>query len=191
MQLKNLIYFLLLVLSINVDCFFSALTEGFLLAKRSLRILKVSISFGLTQAFLLLVGYFVGSFSLAYVSKFDHYVAFFLLLFVGVHMIYEEFKGKEVEEKGFSKDFKSLIAIAFATSIDALAVGLVTALILKRVFLFTLGVFFITFVVTSAGMLLGVRFSGLVRKFRYAQTVGGVVLIILGVKILLEHLGVF
>ncbi|MEO0247251.1 MAG: manganese efflux pump [candidate division WOR-3 bacterium] len=190
--MRNILYFFLLILSINVDCFVSSVTEGFLLKESSgERKTLIAFSFGLIQSILFLIGYLLGSAFLKFISTFDHYVAFLLLLLIGIHMIYEDIKGMEEVGKGFSKDLKSLVAVAFAVSIDSLAVGLVSSILVKRFLVFALAVFLITFCISLIGVCIGARFSHLAKKIRYAQSLGGLVLIILGVKILLEHLGIF
>lgn len=189
--MKNILYFFLLILSINVDCFVSSVTEGFLLKGSNVeRRTLIAFSFGLIQSMLFLVGYLLGFAFLRFISTFDHYIAFLLLLLIGIHMIYEDIRGTEEVEKGFSKDLKSLFAVAFAVSIDSLAVGLVSSILVKKFLIFALAVFAITFCISLIGVCIGTRFSHLSKKIRYAQSIGGIVLIILGVKILLEHLGI-
>jgi len=188
--MKEIIYFLLLVISINLDCFASSVTEGFLLKSINYkRFLQIGVTFGLVQALFFLFGFWGGRFAANWISFFDHWVAFFVLLAIGVHMIIEEFQ-QEKEVEGFSGDFKTLFGVAMAVSIDAFAIGLVTSLLLKTLVLYAFLVFALTFLISFTGVFLGSSFSKFAKKIKYSQAIGGVILILLGLKILLEHLGV-
>ncbi len=182
--------FLLLILSINLDCFATSVTEGLILKCITLRkYLKIGVAFGLTQSLLFLIGYFGGQTARTLIAPFDHWVAFGLLLAVGIHMILEQFD-EEKKVYGFSGSYKTLFAVSVAVSIDALAIGVVTSIISGSVGIFAIFVFLLTFLISVAGIFVGAKFSLFSEKFKYTKAIGGVILILLGTKILLEHLGV-
>uniref|UniRef100_A0A7V3ZW73 Manganese efflux pump MntP n=1 Tax=candidate division WOR-3 bacterium TaxID=2052148 RepID=A0A7V3ZW73_UNCW3 len=189
--MKDILYFLLLILSINLDCFASSVTEGFLIKSRSCKkFSQIGIAFGLVQALFFLLGFLGGKLSASWIASFDHWVAFFILLAIGVHMIIEEFR-REKEKEGFSGDLRTLIGVAMAVSVDALAIGLVTSILLETLAVFVILVFILTFIISFTGVALGARFSKLASKIKYSQAIGGIILIFIGLKILLEHLGLF
>ncbi|MGB9824653.1 MAG: manganese efflux pump MntP family protein [Candidatus Hydrothermia bacterium] len=190
--MRNFLYFLLIILSINVDCFVSSVTEGLLLKDDSERKrFVIAFSFGLVQSLLFLCGYLLGSAFINLVSSFDHFLAFGLLFFVGIHMIYEDWKEGNDIKRGYSKRLGSLFMVALAVSIDSLAVGLVSSILVKRFYFFVLAVFVVTFIISILGVRLGMKFHKFSEKIRHAQSLGGVILILIGIKILLEHLGIF
>ncbi len=191
--MKNLFYFVLLILSINLDCFTASLTEGFLIRNVNYRrFLSIGFVFGLVQSLFFILGYVSGKLSSNFLSPYDHWVAFLLLLVIGFHMIYEEIRGRSDEENaGFSKNIKTLAGVAGAVSIDAFAVGVVSFILIKGWVLFTFLVFVLTFLLSLTGVFLGSRFSFLSKKLKFTQALGGTILILIGLKILLEHLGVF
>ena len=151
--------------------------------------IKVGLWFGVFQALMPLIGYLLGSRFESLITNIDHWVAFVLLVFIGGKMIYEAFH----EEEGSYGDlkFKSMLVLAIATSIDALAIGIAYAFLYgskNMVLSFSLiGV--ITFIISVIGVKIGNVFGN---KFKnIAEIVGGVILILIGTKILFEHLGVF
>ena len=136
-----------------------------------------------------LIGFFLGALFLDAISSIDHWVAFALLAIIGVNMIREAHSGEEGEEANADLSVKTMFVLAVATSIDALAVGISLAMagdvnIAQAVVLIGLTTFLLSAVGVKVGNLFGSRYE------KRAELAGGVILILLGVKILLEHLGV-
>ena len=143
--------------------------------------------FGCFQGIMPLIGYFLGASFSNLVEYIDHWIAFFLLLIIGGKMV-KESADDDLEKNNDNIDFKTMTLLGIATSIDALAIGVTFAFlktnILRAVFL--IGI--ITFVLSFLGVKIGNRFGDKLQK--KAELMGGVVLILIGIKILLEHLGV-
>lgn len=151
----------------------------------------IALFFGGFQALMPFIGWLVGSQFEKYITAYDHWIAFALLCFIGGKMLYECIfkKGEDTVESESALDIKELFVLAVATSIDALAVG-VTFALLPDVNIGT-SVLFIgltTFLLSGIGVFIGNRFGS--RFEKKAEIAGGVILILIGLKILLEHLGV-
>ena len=134
-----------------------------------------------------LAGYLLGAGFEHYISSFDHWIAFLLLAFIGGKMIWEAVRGGE-EEHAEALSLKLLVMMAVATSIDALAVGITFAFLRMDILSSALTIGATTFLISFGGVAAGNRFGARYKK--KAEIVGGVVLILIGVKILLEHLGI-
>ena len=180
----------LLAVGLSMDAFAVSVCKG--LSTQNLKwkhYLTIGLWFGGFQALMPTIGYFLGSTFEAYITSVDHWVAFVLLSLIGGNMLREGLSKDEPEERNSSFSFKTMLVLAVATSIDALAVGITFAL-LPDVNL-PAAVSFIgatTFILSAVGLKVGNVF-GLKYKSR-AEIAGGIILILLGVKILLEHLGV-
>lgn len=151
----------------------------------------IALFFGGFQALMPFIGWLVGSQFEKYITAYDHWIAFALLCFIGGKMLYECIfkKGEDTVESESALNIKELFVLAVATSIDALAVG-VTFALLPDVNIGT-SVLFIgltTFLLSGIGVFIGNRFGS--RFEKKAEIAGGVILILIGLKILLEHLGV-
>ncbi|MBE6779750.1 MAG: manganese efflux pump [Ruminococcaceae bacterium] len=181
-----------LAVGLSMDAFAVAICKG--LATRQLRprhMLTVGAWFGGFQAIMPLIGYFVGTAFAKYVTAIDHWIALVLLCGIGGNMIKESFE-KEEEEQCDSYGFKTMLLMAIATSIDALAAGISLAMDLKGnntyAFIAVAFIGVITFTLSAVGVKIGNIYGA---KFKSkAEFAGGLILILLGVKILLEHLGV-
>ncbi len=178
----------IIAVGLSMDAFAVAICKGLSLQKIKLKhAIIAGIYFGSFQALMPLIGYFVGSTFGSYIVSVDHWVVFALLFLIGGNMIKESFEKNE--ELNCSFCIKTMIPLAIATSIDALAVGVSFAL-LESVNI-TIAVSFIgiiTFILSAIGIYIGHIFGA---KYKSkAEFLGGVVLIAMGVKILLEHLGV-
>ena len=179
----------MIAVGLAMDAFAVSLSNGMAIPNLRLRdALKFGFFFGLFQALMPLIGWAAGHLFSSYITAFDHWIAFALLGYIGAKMIYDVIRGGDEEAQG-STQFSILIVLAVATSIDALAVGISLAMagnvnILTAVLL--IGV--ITFTLSAAGVKIGNVFGS--RFEKKAQTAGGVILVLLGLKILLEHLGV-
>ena len=155
--------------------------------------LTAGIWFGGFQALMPFLGWLLGSRFAGYIQNFDHWVAFFLLAIIGGNMLREAFGPEEDDETSCAADarldLKQLLLMAVATSIDALAVGITLALLPGvNIAAAVLFIGFITFILSAVGLKVGNVF-GLKYKNK-AEMVGGAILILMGLKILLEHLGV-
>lgn len=181
----------ILAVGLSMDAFSVAVCKGLSVQKlKKKHFFAVGAWFGGFQALMPAIGYFLGSAFKKYIDKYDHWIAFVLLALIGVNMLREAFSKEEEEKKDASFGFKSMLLLAVATSIDALAVGVSFAL-LPNVNI-TAAVLFIgvvTFVLSAVGLKVGNVFGE--RYKSKAEIVGGVILILIGLKILLEHLGVF
>lgn len=182
----------LIAVGLSMDAFAVAICKGLSVQKLGWKhYLTVGVWFGGFQALMPTLGYLLGTTFERYITSVDHWVAFVLLCLIGGSML-KEGLAKEEEEKGEERegfDFKSMLLLAVATSIDALAVGITFALLPDVNIFSAVGLIgTITFCLSAVGLKVGNIF-GLKYKSK-AEVVGGVILILIGVKILLEHLGV-
>ena len=187
----GIIEIVLIAVSLSMDAFAVSICKGLNMTKFSLKnALIIGAFFGGFQALMPTVGWLLGSGFEKYITRFDHWIAFGLLALIGANMIREAL-GKE-EESGENADrlkVKELFALAVATSIDALAVGITFALQPNVSIGWTvLLIGLITFLFSVGGVFIGNRFGA--KHHRVANFCGGVVLILIGLKILLEDLGI-
>lgn len=187
----GIIELILLAVGLSMDAFAVSVCKGLAMPELKPRhTLIVGVWFGGFQALMPVIGYFLGSTFAAYITAIDHWIAFVLLSFIGGNMIREAIKGDE-EDADSSLAFSVMLTMAVATSIDALAVGITFAFLIPTLSQLMLSVLLIgctTFVFSAAGVKIGNVF-GLKYK-KKAELTGGIILILLGIKILLEHLGV-
>jgi len=148
--------------------------------------LRVSSSFGLFQALMLVLGWLAGRTVVGYVGKYDHWLAFALLAFVGGRMLWESFHsaGDSVRRIDITRGFQ-LLVLSVATSLDALAVGLSFAFLQVNMLVASLTIGVVAFVVTVTGFIVGRKSSKFMGK--WAESIGGVILIVIGLRILLTH----
>lgn len=146
----------------------------------------IALFFGVFQGFMPLIGYFLGSIFAEKLQAIDHWIAFILLGLIGLNMI-REARDKTCPMEEDRLDIKNLFMLAIATSIDALAVGVSFAFLKIRISLAVLVIGLTTFIISFAGVQIR-KFFGIALKDK-AQVAGGVILILLGTKILVEHLG--
>lgn len=180
---------LLIAVGLSMDAFAVSICKG--LSTRHLKAthyLLIGLWFGGFQALMPAIGYLLGSTFEQYIVSVDHWVAFFLLGIIGANMIKEALSDEE-ETTDDSFSVKSMLILAVATSIDALAVGITFAL-LPDVHILTAisSIGIVTFLFSAVGLRVGNVFG--LRYKAKAEIVGGVVLILMGLKILLEHLGI-
>ena len=173
-----------------MDAFAVSLCKGLKMQRINHRhAMIISLFFGGFQALMPLVGWFLGSQFERYIAAYDHWVAFALLAFVGIKMIIEAVKS-ESEEQDCSNDhidLRELVILAIATSIDALAVGISFAFLEVKIVPAVLLIGVITFTLSYIGVALGNRFGS--RYKSKAELAGGIILLLIGLKILFEHLG--
>lgn len=181
---------ILLGVGLSMDAFAVAICKGLAMDKTPLtRCSVVGLWFGFFQAFMPFIGFFLGTLFSDYINKFDHWVAFVLLSLIGANMI-KEALSKEEDDTCGSLAFKVMFVMAIATSIDALAVGVTFAFVLSFTeMLFAIAVIGVTtFLLSTVGVKIGSIFGA---KYKSkAEFTGGVILILLGLKMLLEGLGV-
>ena len=178
-------------IGLSMDAFAVAICKGLKMQKLNYKQMGlIALFFGGFQALMPLIGWLLGNSFKDYIESFDHWVAFGLLLFIGGKMAIEAFKKDDDECCCGCFDIKELLIMAIATSIDALAVGIAFAIdgidTLPQILLSILIVGLTTFVLSAFGVLLGHKF-GAVYKSK-AELAGGIILILIGTKILLEHL---
>ena len=180
----------ILAVGLSMDAFAVSVCKGLAMKKASRRAqLCCGAWFGGFQALMPLIGYFLGTLFLDAISAIDHWIAFGLLVLIGVNMLREAMGREEGEAAAADLSVKTMFILAVATSIDALAVGISLAMAgVGSIWLAVLLIGVTTFVLSAIGVRVGNVFGS--RYEKKAETVGGVILILLGVKILLEHLGV-
>ncbi len=183
----------LLGIGLSMDAFAVSVCKGLAVEKvKPSHMATAGAWFGGFQMLMPLIGYFLGASFHSYIEKYDHWVAFLLLVLIGVNMLREALSKKDDEEEDTdaSFGFKTMFVMAVATSIDALAVGIALAMEPEtNIWLSIACIGITTFLLSAAGVKIGSIFGN---KFkRKAEITGGVILIFLGLKILLEHLGVF
>ena len=177
----------LIALSLSMDCF--AIALGISCSEKTVSramLLRVATAFGGAQAVMAVIGWLAGRGLLNIISVYDHWVVFGLLLAVGVHMIWESFHEKEEGEKLDLTRGWALVSLAVITSIDSLATGLALALQQVNIAAASLTIGAVTFFIVIVGFIIG----GKVGEWlgRWAGVLGGVILIGIGTRVLLEHL---
>ena len=181
----------LIGIGLSMDAFAVSICKGLSMQKIDKKYtLCIGLFFGGFQALMPLTGYLLGSQFSGYIERFDHWIAFVLLALIGFNMIKESREEEEEEEKPYAGvNFKELLILAVATSIDALAVGITFALLPDvNVPLAVCLIGITTFLCSAAGLRVGNLFG--LRYKAKAELAGGIILILIGLKILLEHLGV-
>lgn len=179
---------LLLAIGLSMDAFAVSVCKGLAMGKPRLwQMATVGAWFGGFQALMPLLGFLLGSTFQRYIQSIDHWIAFGLLGFIGFNMIREARAGEE-EGQSASLHWKPMLLMAVATSIDALAVGITFAFLQVNVILAVTAIGIVTFLFSGFGVRAGGVFG---QRWRgRAELCGGVILILLGVDILLEHLGI-
>ena len=177
-----------LAVGLSMDAFAVSVCKGLALPKVKLwHMVLVGLWFGGFQALMPAIGYFLGAQFSSYISNFDHWIAFILLGIIGGSMIKEALEKDDEEEcPDAGLGVKTMFLMAVATSIDALAVGVTLAFLKVDVVSSVLFIGVVTFVISAVGVRIGNIFG---TKYKSkAELLGGIILIILGIKILLEHL---
>ena len=177
-----------IAVGLAMDAFAVAICKGLSMKKMSWKKgLIVGGYFGFFQGLMPLIGYLLGVGFQDKVTGVDHWIAFILLGTIGINMI-KEALSKEEECKNDNVNFKEMVVLAIATSIDALAVGITMAFLEVNIITAVLAIGIITFIISVIGVKIGNIFGDKYEK--KAEFIGGVILILMGLKILLEHLGV-
>lgn len=171
--------------ALSMDAFAVSVTKGMTLKKINLSIAtKIAFLFGLFQAVMPLIGWLFGMNFELYIRSIDHWIAVVLLSFLGIKMIIEAIKNDDNDNSTYL-DNKELIILSIATSIDALAVGVTFAFLNIDIIPICVSIGVITFLVCFIGVLIGKKIGSVFKN--YAQIIGGIILILIGLNILNEH----
>lgn len=179
---------LLISIGLAMDAFAVSVCKGLAMKKMSWeKAIIIGLYFGIFQAVMPVIGYFLGTTFEKFITNVDHWVAFILLVGIGINMVKEAFD-KESENRNDNVDVKTMLVLSIATSIDALAIGITFACLKIHIVMPVITIGLITFIISVIGVKIGNRFGDKYEK--KAEIMGGVILILLGIKILLEHLGI-
>ncbi len=183
----------LLAVALSMDAFAVSLCKGLSMPKlRWGRAFIIAASFGAAQALMPLIGFLIGTQFKQWIEAVDHWIAFLLLAYIGGKMLYDALRGGSEGESadacGDRLDIRDLLMLTIATSIDALAVGVTFAFLSVAIVPSVSLIGVTTFLISLGGVWLGNRFGA--RWSKQAEIAGGAVLILIGLKILLEHVGV-
>lgn len=177
---------LLISIGLAMDAFAVSICKGLAMTKMNWKkAVIIGLYFGIFQAIMPIIGYYLGESFQGLVTSIDHWIIFGLLAFIGGNMI-KEALDKEKQEVNDNIDIKTMIILAIATSIDALAVGITLAFLEINLTLAVSLIGIITFILSVIGVKIGNKFGA--KYERKAELVGGLILIFIGVKILIEHL---
>ena len=183
----SLLTLFITAVGLSMDAFAVSICKGLAMKKLDLKkALIIGLWFGGFQALMPAAGYFLGSRFEQYVTAIDHWIAFILLSLIGANMI-KEALSKEENEANDSVDIKTMFLLAVATSIDALAVGVTYAFLRVAVIPAISFIGITTFILSVAGVRVGNIFG--IKYKSKAEFTGGVILILIGIRILTEHLG--
>jgi len=181
----SLLDIIVIGIGLSMDAFAVSLCKGISLKKmKRMGALLARLSFGGFQALMPTIGYLLGSRFYRQIEKYDHWIAFVLLLLIGINMIRESFGEEEKRDADFS--WKSMVPLAVATSIDALAVGVSFGLMAVTIAFAAAVIGCTTFLFGIAGVWIGHQFG---TRFRASlERIGGIMLILIGARILIEHM---
>ena len=182
----GLLEIIIMSIGLAMDAFSVSICKGLSIKKYKIKnSIIIGLYFGLFHMLMPIIGYFLGYSFERFITSIDHWIAFILLSLIGFHMIKESCsKGKKKEDASIK--FNSMFPLALATSIDCLAVGITMAFLRVNIYLSSIIIGITTFIFSVIGVKIGNAFG---RKYeKNAQLFGGIILIIIGFKILIEHL---
>lgn len=188
----SLLEIFIIAIGLAMDCFAVSITGGIMLGKFQWpSVLKSALLFGVFQAVMPFIGWACSSWFSNYIKNFDHWIVFGLLFFLGFKMIYGSLVETSDNEKAFNpNNNKMVLVMAFATSVDALTVGISFAFLYSRNIIDILWptsiIGLVAFLFSIAGFIGGIYFSR-IKRFK-SEIFGGIILIAIGVKILVEHI---
>lgn len=185
--MNNLEIFLIGV-GLAMDAFAVAVCKG--LSMKQIKMNKSIIVggyFGIFQGLMPIIGYILGVSFQEIITKVDHWISFILLAVIGINMIKDSFS-KETENLNDRTNFKTMLPLSIATSIDALAIGITFAFLKVNIIIAALIITITTFLISIIGVIIGNKVGNKLEK--KAETFGGIILVLIGLKILLEHLNV-
>ena len=184
----GIIELILLSIGLGMDAFAVSICKGISMKKMNWKkAIIIGLYFGIFQAVMPVIGYFLGTTFERFITYVDHWVAFILLVGIGINMVKEAFD-KESENRNDNVDMKTMLVLSIATSIDALAIGITFACLKIHIVMPVITIGLITFIISVIGVKIGNQFGD--KYGKKAEIMGGVILILLGIKILLEHLGI-
>lgn len=176
----------LIAVGVSMDAFAVSVCKGLSLKKvRPEHGFKCGVYFGGFQALMPVIGYYLGTLFANLIAAIDHWIAFVLLAYIGGQMILEARKSEELDDK---MDVRTMFVLAVATSIDALTVGVTMAFLKVNIWLIITAIGLTTFAFSYVGTMIGSKVGAAYGS--RAKITGGIILIALGTKILLEHLGI-
>ena len=182
----GIIEILLIAVGLAMDAFAVSVCKGLAMKKLNWeKAIIIALYFSIFQALMPILGYLLGIAFESIITQIDHWIAFVLLLIIGIKMINEVFE-EEKQSYDDSVNFKVMLVLSIATSIDALAVGITFAFLNTNIILAVSIIGIITFLLSLLGVKIGNRFGNKYEK--KAQIIGGIILIIIGIKILIDHL---
>jgi len=185
----SLFEIILLSLALSMDAFAVSLCKGLNMNSKNLNTaIIIAAFFGFFQGFMPLIGWILGQQFEEYIVTYDHWIAFLLLGFIGGKMLYEGIKAEPNLTCEYKVNYKELFLLSIATSIDALAVGITLAFLNVSIIFSASIIAVTTFIISFIGVIIGKRFGILTKN--YAEIAGGLILISIGIKILVEHLGI-
>ncbi len=185
----NFVEILLIGIGLAMDAFAVSIGKGLSMKKMNWKkAIIVGLYFGIFQGLMPIIGFFLGYSFESLVRQIDHWIAFFLLVAIGMNMVREALK-KDEEGRNDSVAFKVMIILAIATSIDALTIGITFAFLQVNILTSALIIGVITFLISILGVKIGNKFGS--KYESKSEAIGGLILILMGLKILLEHLNVF
>ena len=181
---------LLIAIGLSMDAFAVAVCKGLSLQKSTWKeSLTVGLYFGVFQAVMPLIGFLIGTSFAGFIEKWDHWIAFVLLAVIGIKMIIESRKDNSCETSDGSSNplrFKKMLPLAIGTSIDALAVGVTFAFLSVKIIPAISFIGAVTLILSFIGVYIGSFFG--CRFKSHAEMAGGIILVLMGIKILLNHL---
>jgi len=183
----GIVTIIFVALGLSMDAFAVAVASGFQIKRHHLRhATRIALFFGGFQAIMPIIGWLAGTSVRNFISGFDHWIAFTLLSFIGIKMIYESLSILPDEKVRNASDISMLLILSIATSIDALAVGLSLSFLKINIITPAAIIGFITFILSFIGVYIGKTFGHFFE--RKLEIAGGLILIGIGIKILIEHL---
>ena len=184
----NFLTLLSLAIALSMDAFSVSICKGLTTKVFSIKTaISCGLWFGFFQALMPVIGYFLGIQFESLITSIDHWIAFGLLFLIGANMIREAF-GDEDDKNSSKNDIKTMFLLAIATSIDALAIGVTFAFLQVNIWTAILIIGVTTFIFSFVGVAIGNYFGS--KYSKPASIIGGVILILIGTKILLEHLSI-
>ncbi|MDR0831273.1 MAG: manganese efflux pump MntP family protein [Bacillales bacterium] len=183
-----IIQIILMSFALAMDAFSVSVAKGACYGKKSIKLMLLcGLFFGIFQGLMSLIGYLSGSLFIKYIETIDHWIAFVLLVFLGIKMIIEANKKEKEECCPMFPSLKMMFLLAIATSIDALAAGVSLTILFQleaiiSIISITLVTFLLSFIGVRLGNIVGNKFN------KSSEIIGGIILILIGIKILIEHL---
>ena len=182
-----MINLVLISISLAIDCLAVSIAGGATATKPKItNAIKVGLSFGFFQAIMPLIGWAIGFSFRSLIENVDHWIAFSLLLIIGIKMLYEAFKKSPQNNKTDITRIPTLLLLSIATSIDALVVGISLSILNISIYLSILIIGLFAFTFSVSGYYLGYRIGKIIGN--KVEVIGGIILIGIGIKILIEHM---